>query len=214
MEGYKFGEEEIRKTVERMDFEKLGGIIPAVTIDENGMVLMLAFMNREALVKTMQTGSMHYWSRSRQKLWMKGEESGHRQFVLGAYVDCDNDSVLFKVHQIGPACHTGGATCFSEALMEYKVGPELIGELEGVIKERMRLPKEGSHTSEVIGKGMKEAAKKVGEEAFEVSVAALSEDKGRTVDEAADLIYHLMILLQLKGADMKEVFIELARRRK
>ena len=103
MEGVKFTEGEIRKIVDGLDFEKLQGIIQAVTVDEDGKVRMLAFMNKEALERTLRTGMMHYWSRSRRRLWMKGEESKHYQYVLGAYTDCDNDSILFKVHQIGRA---------------------------------------------------------------------------------------------------------------
>lgn len=214
MEGIKFNGDETAKIADSLDFAKLKGILPALAVGENGRVLMLAFMNREAVEKTLRTGMMHYWSRSRGKLWMKGEESGHYQYVLGAYADCDNDSLLFRVHQVGPACHTGEKTCFYKALREYSGGPEVLEELEEVIRERMRNPKDGSHTSEIIGKGMKQAAKKVGEEATEVAVAALAEDKERTVYEAADLLYHLEVLLQMKGASIGEVYGELARRRK
>ena len=214
MEGIKFSEEEIQKTSRSLDFGKMNGILPAVTVDENGEVLMLAFMNTEALERTMRTGMMHYWSRSRQKLWMKGEESKHFQYVLGLYVDCDSDSLLFKVHQVGPACHTGEKSCFFTAVKEFKGGPGVLDELESVIKERMAKPKEGSHTSNVIQKGIKEAGKKVGEEATEVVVAALVEDKDRTIYEAADLVYHLLILLQMKGIEIAEVYKELAKRRK
>ena len=214
MGGVKFTEEEIRKIIDGLNFEKLQGIIPAVAVDEDGKVLMLAFMNREALERTLRTGMMHYWSRSKRRLWMKGEESKHYQYVLGAYTDCDNDSVLFKVHQVGPACHTGEYTCFYRGLKEYKGGAEIVGELEAVIQERMRNPKEGSYTSRVLKAGMKEASKKLSEEASEVSVAALAEDKERTVYEAADLLYHLVLLLQMKGVNMEGVYRELWKRRK
>lgn len=213
MEGSKFTDDEIGKIVGELDFEKLSGIIPAITVDESGRVLMLAFMNREALEKTMRTGMMYYWSRSRKRLWMKGEESKHYQYVLGAYTDCDSDSILFKVRQVGPACHTGELTCFYKALKEYRGGSEILEVLEALMRDRMKNPKEGSYTSKVINAGIKEAAKKVSEEATEVSVAALAEDKERTVYEAADLIYHLLLLLQMKGTDMNEVFEELWRRR-
>jgi len=214
MEGVKFTEEEIRKIVDGLNFEKLQGIIPAVTVDEDSRVLMLAFMNKEALEKTLRTGRMHYWSRSKKRLWMKGEESKHYQYVLGAYTDCDNDSILFKIHQVGPACHTGKYTCFYRSLREYKSGSEILRELEAVIQDRMRNPKEGSYTSRVLKAGMKEAAKKLSEEASEVSVAALAEDKERTVYEAADLLYHLVLLLQMKGVNMGGVYRELWKRRK
>ena len=214
MEGIKFKEQEIRKIINGLNFEKLQGIIPAIAVDENGRVLMLAFMNREALERTLRTGMMHYWSRSKKKLWMKGEESKHYQYVLGVYTDCDNDSILFKVHQVGPACHTGEYTCFFRGLKEYKGGNEIVSELEAVIKERMMNPKEGSYTSKVLKAGMKEAAKKLSEEAAEVSVAALAEDKDRTVYEAADLLYHLVLLLQMKGVNMEGVYRELWKRRR
>jgi phosphoribosyl-ATP pyrophosphohydrolase/phosphoribosyl-AMP cyclohydrolase len=214
MEGIKFKEEEIGKIIDELNFEKLQGIIPAIAVDEDGRVLMLAFMNREALERTLRTGMMHYWSRSKSRLWMKGEESKHYQYVLGAYTDCDSDSILFKVHQVGPACHTGEYTCFYRGLKEYKGGNEIIGELEAVIQERMKNPKEKSYTSKVLKAGMKEAAKKLSEEAAEVSIAALAEDKERTVYEAADLLYHLVLLLQMKGVNMEGVYRELWKRRK
>ena len=213
MEGVKFTLNESNTIVAKLDFTKLNGIIPAIAVDTNGRVLMLAFMNKEALEMTLATGRMHYWSRSRKKIWMKGEESGHYQYVLGIYGDCDSDSLLFKVHQVGPACHTGGQTCFSTAIMDYPSGSEILEELEQLIADRMINPKEGSHTSSVIEGGMKEAAKKVSEEAAEVVVAALAEGKERTVSESADLVYHLLLLLQLKGVKMEQVFAELWRRR-
>jgi len=213
MEGAIFTDDEIGKIAGGLDFEKLSGIIPAITVDEGGRVLMLAFMNKEALKKTLQTGMMHYWSRSRKRLWMKGEKSKHYQYVLGAYTDCDNDSILFKVRQVGPVCHTGELTCFYKALKEYRGGFEILEALEALMRDRMKNPKEGSYTSKVIKAGIKEAAKKVSEEAAEVAVASLAEDKERTVYEAADLIYHLLLLLQMKGTNMNAVFKELWRRR-
>jgi len=214
MEPLKFIEEEIGKVADGLDFAKLQGIIPAVTLDEEGRVLMLAFMNREALEKTLRTGMMHYWSRSREKIWMKGEDSKHYQYVLGAYTDCDNDSMLFKVHQIGPACHTNEITCFHNAIKEFKSGAEVLYELEGIIQDRMKNPKEGSYTTKVLTLGPKEAAKKVGEEAIEVAIAALAEDTKRTTSEAADLLYHLILLLQMKGVRIGDVFSELRERRR
>ena len=137
MEGVKFGEEDIGKIASGLDFEKLQGIIPVVTLDGEGRVLMLAFMNKEALENTLRTGMMHYWSRSRKELWMKGEESKHYQYVLGAYTDCDSDSMLFKVHQVGPACHTNEQTCFYNVLKDFKGGAEILYELEEVVQDRI-----------------------------------------------------------------------------
>jgi phosphoribosyl-ATP pyrophosphohydrolase/phosphoribosyl-AMP cyclohydrolase len=214
MEVVKFKEDEITKITSKIDFEKMQGIIPTVAIGEDGRVLMLAFMTKEALEKTLRTGMMHYWSRSRNKLWMKGEESKHYQYVLGAYMDCDSDAMLFKVNQIGPACHTNQQTCFFNPLKDYQIGAEILYELEEVIKERMQNPKKGSHTSEIISKGSSEAAKKVGEEAVETAIASLVEGKERTVSEAADLLYHLIIMLQMKGIGINDIFAELRERRK
>ncbi len=214
MEGKKIADEEIAEIIGSLNFEKLGGLIPAVTVDESGRVLMLAFMNKEALQKTLRTGRMHYWSRSRGRLWMKGEESKHYQYVLGAYADCDDDSLLFKVRQEGNACHTGRGSCFYKPLSEFKTGVDLINELEGIVEERMKAPKEGSYTSKIIAAGMKEAAKKAGEEGVEVGIAALVEDGERTASEAADLVYHLVVLLKMKGIGMEQVYEELRKRRR
>ena len=213
MEGVKFSEPEIKRVLESLNFEKMNGIIPVITLDQDEKVLMLAFMNRGALEKTLRTGMMHYWSRSRQRLWMKGEESGHYQYVLGVYVDCDMDSLLFKVNQVGNACHTGKDTCFHIPIKEFQGGAGILKELERVIAERISNPKEGSYTSSLVSKGIGEVAKKVGEEATEVAVAALSEGKDRTVYEVVDLIYHLVLLLKLKGASLDDVYRELRRRR-
>lgn len=214
VEGIRFSREDALEFVNSMDFEKLGGILPAIAADEKGRILMLAFMDREALTKTLEEGKMHYWSRSKRRLWMKGEESGHFQYVLGVYADCDNDSLLFRVRQVGTACHTGEASCFHRVVRSFAGGPEVLAELEGVIEERMKEPKEGSYTSRVLAKGIREAAKKVSEEAAEVSLAAVAEERERTIYEAADLLYHLLLLLKMKGASMQDVYAELAKRRK
>jgi phosphoribosyl-ATP pyrophosphohydrolase/phosphoribosyl-AMP cyclohydrolase len=214
MEGIRFSKEEALEVMENLNFEKLDGILPAIAVDEKGRVLMLAFMNSEALEKTLEDGMMHYWSRSRKRLWLKGEESGHYQYVLGVYADCDNDSLLFRVRQVGTACHTGEESCFHREIWRFTGGPEVLAELESVIEERIREPKEGSYTTKVLAKGMREAAKKVSEEAAEVSLAAVAEDTERTVYEAADLLYHLLLLLKMKGASITDVYTELAKRRK
>lgn len=209
----KYSREEALEVVASLDFEKLDGIIPVVTSDEEGRVLMLAFMNREALEKTLEEGLMHYWSRSKNRLWLKGEESGHYQVVLGIYADCDFDSLLFRVRQEGNACHTGEYSCFHNGISPFTGGVEVLSEVEGVIEERMKKPKAGSYTSSVIRKGIREAAKKVNEEAGEVALAAAAEDKERTIYEAADLVYHLLLLLKMKGTSMGDVYKELSKRR-
>ncbi|MEJ5292661.1 MAG: bifunctional phosphoribosyl-AMP cyclohydrolase/phosphoribosyl-ATP diphosphatase HisIE [Candidatus Methanosuratincola sp.] len=213
-EGVRLEGEEIERLVKSLDFAKLGGIIPAVAVGEDGRVLMLAFMNEEALRRTLNTGLMHYWSRSRKRLWMKGEESGHHQHVLGVYVDCDSDSLLFKVRQSGNACHTGEETCFHRPVVEHLAAWEAPAELERVVEDRIMNPREGSYTSKIASGGLSKAAKKVGEEGVEVALAGVAEGKERTVSEAADLIYHLIILLKMKGLGLGDVYRELRKRRR
>ncbi|MEN3016264.1 MAG: bifunctional phosphoribosyl-AMP cyclohydrolase/phosphoribosyl-ATP diphosphatase HisIE [Candidatus Methanosuratincola petrocarbonis] len=213
-EGVRLGSEEIESLVKSLDFEKLGGIIPAIAVGEDGRVLMLAFMNEEALRRTLSTGMMHYWSRSRRRLWMKGEESGHYQYVLGVYADCDSDSLLFKVRQVGNACHTGEETCFHKPVVDHLAAWEVPAELERVVKDRIANPRDGSYTSKIASGGLAKAAKKVGEEGIEAALAGVAESKERTVSEAADLIYHMIILLQMKGISLEDVYNELRKRRR
>lgn len=213
-EAKTFSEAEAKAIINGLDFAKMGGIIPAVAVGAEGEVLMLAFMSPEALERTLRTGMAHYWSRTRKRIWMKGEESGHYQYVLGIYSDCDRDSLLLKVRQVGMACHTNSPTCFYNAIEPYATGAGVIKELEGVIDDRMRAPKEGSYTSKVISAGIKEAAKKVGEEGVEVALASLAEDRQRIVSEAADLLYHLVLLLRMKGLHFSDVEDELRKRRR
>ncbi|MDH5806876.1 MAG: bifunctional phosphoribosyl-AMP cyclohydrolase/phosphoribosyl-ATP diphosphatase HisIE [Candidatus Methanomethylicaceae archaeon] len=200
--------------INELDFEKLNGIIPVVTLDENGKVLMLAFMNKEALRKTLETGKMHYWSRSRKKIWMKGEESGHYQYVLGIYTDCDRDSLLFIVHQEGKVCHKDKETCFHEKIKEYRIRHLIIEELEKIIEERIKKPKEDSYTSSIVNKGLEEISKKIIEEAAEVAISALRESEERLISEIADLLFHLLVLLKVRGKSINDVYEELWRRRK
>ena len=213
-EGVRLEGEEIETLVKSLDFAKLGGIIPAVAVGEDGRVLMLAFMDEEALQRTLSTGLMHYWSRSRKRLWMKGEESGHHQHVLGVYADCDSDSLLFKVRQVGNACHTGEETCFHRPVVEHLATWEILSELERVVKDRIESPREGSYTSKIAAGGLSKAAKKVGEEGVEAALAGIAESKERAVSEAADLLYHLIIMLRMKGASLEDVYIELRKRRR
>ena len=207
-----------------MDIESLGlkfdekGLIPAIAQDEgSGEVLMMAYMNREALQKTLDTGYMTYWSRSRNTLWKKGETSGNVQKVKALYYDCDADCLLAKVEQTGAVCHTGKATCFSSPIIETgekKAGSKILDELFAVIQDRKANPKEGSYTNKLFEKGMEKIAKKVGEEASEVVIAAMKGDKGEIRYECADLFYHVLVLLAEGGVTLGEVYGELAARRK
>lgn len=206
------------------------GLIPAIIQDyKTGQVLMMAYMNEEALKKTVETKKTWFYSRSRQKLWMKGEESGHVQEVKEIRYDCDADALLIKVEQTGVACHTGHYSCFYRDIegreVEEKVlneeniyalgkeGPSILLELYEVIKNRKQEMPEGSYTAYLFSKGIDKILKKVGEETAEVIIAAKNPDKGETIYEIADLFYHLLVLMVEKGVELSEVFGELRKRR-
>ena len=189
------------------------GLICAIAQDyESGEVLMQAYMNREAFDKTLETGYAHYWSRSRQKLWKKGEESGHLQKVIGVYLDCDSDCVLLKVQQTGAACHTGNYTCFFTPVRECGVGAEMLGQLQRIVEDRKENPEEGSYTNYLFDKGVGKIAKKAGEEAVELVIAAKNGDKEEIVGECADLFYHTLVLLANAGVKLSDVCTELKNR--
>ncbi len=189
------------------------GLICAIAQDyESGEVLMQAYMNREAFDKTLETGYAHYWSRSRRKLWKKGEESGHLQKVVGVYLDCDSDCVLLKVQQTGAACHTGNYTCFFTPVRECGVGAEMLGQLQRIVEDRKENPEEGSYTNYLFDKGVDKIAKKAGEEAVELVIAAKNGDKEEIVGECADLFYHTLVLLANAGVKLSDVCTELKNR--
>ena len=189
------------------------GLICAIAQDyESGEVLMQAYMNREAFDKTLETGYAHYWSRSRRKLWKKGEESGHLQKVVGVYLDCDSDCVLLKVQQTGAACHTGNYTCFFTPVRECGVGAEMLGQLQRIVEDRKENPEEGRYTNYLFDKGVDKIAKKAGEEAVELVIAAKNGDKEEIVGECADLFYHTLVLLANAGVKLSDVCTELKNR--
>jgi phosphoribosyl-ATP pyrophosphohydrolase/phosphoribosyl-AMP cyclohydrolase len=207
------------------------GLVPVVTQDSrSGDVLMVAFANQDALVRTLSTGLAHYFSRSRGSLWRKGETSGHVQRVTEVRLDCDGDAVLYRVEQTGPACHTGARTCFSTALSgaagrvpsgrmgsagpEEDPGGHLLSRLARTIAQRAAERPQESYTAQLLAGGTSKASQKVGEEAVEVVVAANSEDDQRLASEAADLLYHLLVLLQSRGVPLDAVLQELERREK
>jgi phosphoribosyl-AMP cyclohydrolase / phosphoribosyl-ATP pyrophosphohydrolase len=171
---------------------------------------MVAYMNREALQLTLERRETYFWSRSRQKLWHKGETSGNSQKVTKVSLDCDNDAVLVEVEPLGPACHTGSYSCFG-------VEPELEGvlqELYSVIEQRKEIRPDGSYTAYLFNKGLDKILKKVGEEATETIVAAKNSDSERLVSETSDLLYHLLVLLVERGVTLDEITRELKERRK
>jgi phosphoribosyl-ATP pyrophosphohydrolase/phosphoribosyl-AMP cyclohydrolase len=194
------------------------GLVPAIVQDaRTGQVLTLAYMNAEALARTLETGEVHFWSRSRQELWHKGATSGNIQRVEEIRLDCDGDALLVRVKPAGPACHTGKVSCFFRDLGGAEVAPssfseDVVRRLESIIADRKARPREGSYTAGLFAAGEKEIAKKVGEEAIEVAVAALTEGKARVLYEMADLVYHSLVLLAQKGLSWAEVQNELARR--
>ncbi len=202
------------------------GLVPVVTQESrSGDVLMVAFANRDALDRTLATGLAHYFSRSRGVLWQKGETSSHVQRIVEVRLDCDGDTVLYRVEQTGPACHTGTRTCFSTVIggtagqrdsdgPEEDPGGHVLSRLARIIAERSSKSPEGSYTAALLAQGVGKASQKVGEEAVEVVVAANSEDDERLASEAADLLYHLLVLLQARGVPLDMVLQELETRKK
>ena len=198
------------------------GLIPAVVQEtETGEVLMVAWMDRQSLDLTRSTGLSHFWSRSREALWRKGETSGHVQHVDGIYADCDRDTLLVQVHQQGVACHTGARTCFFTRLSESgadspradAAGPDSLEVLERLIESRKVSAPAGSYVAGLLGRGEAHICRKVGEEAVEVVTAALGgEGNERVVSEIADLWFHSMVLLAARGIPLRRVFAELRRR--
>lgn len=196
------------------------GLVPAIIQDASTKeVLTLAYMNRESLDKTLETGETWFFSRSRQELWHKGETSGNTQKVVSVNYDCDQDALLVLVNPKGPACHTGAVSCFSEMVFEGASTPaladyQILASLEKVILDRERERPEGAYTTYLFEKGVDKILKKVGEETAEVIIAAKNRDHGELKWEASDLLYHLMVLLVEQELPFKEVLLTLEERHK
>lgn len=196
------------------------GLVPVVAQDaRTGDLLMLAWADRAALEATLASGDAHYWSRSRQALWKKGESSGNRQRVREVRLDCDADAVLYRVDQEGPACHTGHPSCFfrrigSDGVLEEgdDQGGHLLTRLARMIADRHATRPPDSYTTTLFERGLPKMAQKVGEEGVETVIAALAESDDRLASEAADLVFHLLVLLQARGIGFGRVLDELARR--
>lgn len=201
------------------------GLVPVIAQDYHSKkVRMLAYMNEEALTKTLETGKVHYYSRSRQELWLKGETSSHYQYLKGMAIDCDGDTLLVLIEQAGGiSCHTGNATCFYRELKEdlpktkHEVmkmeNNQMLAELYTTVMERKKNPKEGSYTNYLMDKGINKILKKIGEEATEVIIAAKDDDDEAIVYEVADLMYHLTVMMAVKGINWDDVATELQKRK-
>lgn len=200
-------------TLDELRFDERG-LIPAVVQEaDTGEVLMVAWMDRAAVEATLTTGLTHFWSRSRQQPWRKGETSSHAQHVRALYADCDTDTLLVQVHQDGVACHTGNRTCFFTAVQGGAVAANMLERLERVVESRKATPQAGSYVSGLLAKGEATIARKIGEEASEVITAALGgEGDRRVIEEVADLWFHTMVLLGARGLQLRDVLEELARR--
>ena len=197
-----------------LNFEKAGGLIPAVIQDNTTQeVLMVGFMNQEAYEKTEQEKVVTFFSRTKNRLWTKGETSGNFLRVVSTHVDCDQDTILIKANPVGPVCHTGARTCFEPA-------PDVVGEqitaahtkevftlqyLENLIQDRRQNPQSSSYTNQLFQKGIQKIAQKVGEEAVETVIDAVAGNKERLKEEAADLIYHLLVLLAASDLQLSDV---------
>ncbi len=195
-----------------MDFDKMNGLVPAIVQDAvTSKVLMLGFMNSEAYEKTKKERRVTFYSRTKNRLWTKGEESGNFLDVEEILEDCDNDTLLIKVHPAGPVCHTGADTCFSEVNSD---GVGFLRTLQDLIAERKRELPEGSYTTRLFKAGVNKIAQKVGEEAVELVIEAKDDDAGLFLNESADLLYHLLVLLTEKGFDISDVVKVLEERHK
>ena len=193
------------------------GLIPVVVQDyKTDEVLMVAYMNEEAFRTTLKSGKMTYWSRSRQELWTKGLTSGHVQYVKSLSLDCDNDTILAKVAQVGAACHTGSRSCFFQPLMKKEYDDtnplRVFQDVYDVILDRRENPKEGSYTNYLFDNGIDKILKKVGEECTEIVIAAKNPDKEEIKYEISDFLYHVMVLMAEKGVTWEDITRELARR--
>ncbi|WP_349680818.1 bifunctional phosphoribosyl-AMP cyclohydrolase/phosphoribosyl-ATP diphosphatase HisIE [Clostridium sp. UBA6640] len=205
----------MEKIIEEIKFDDIG-LVPAIVQDVNtNKVLMLAYMNKESIKKTLEERIAYYYSRSRKKLWKKGETSGNIQKIKGFYYDCDKDTILILVEQVGVACHTGNYSCFfNEVIKEENESEDMLQLLYSTIQDRKNNPKEDSYTNYLFEKGLDKILKKVGEEASEVIIGAKNKDKNELTYEISDLVYHLLVLMINEEVTIKDVKNELKNRKK
>jgi phosphoribosyl-AMP cyclohydrolase / phosphoribosyl-ATP pyrophosphohydrolase len=198
---------------EKIDWSKGAGLVPAIIQHaQSGAVLMLGYMNREALLATLERGRVVFYSRSRERLWEKGETSGHTLTLKEIRLDCDQDTLLVTALPAGPVCHNGTATCFGEGPFTAAEELSFLNALENVVASRIQGGEDGSYTARLVARGVRRVAQKVGEEGLEVALAGASEDDPHLLSESADLLYHLLVLLRARGLTLAQVVTELANR--
>lgn len=198
--------------IETFAWEKQDGLLPAIVQDaDSHRVLMLGYMSREALAMTLELRQVTFFSRSKQRLWTKGESSGHVLALVGLEVDCDNDTLLVQARPQGPTCHLGTASCFPSA--PGNDSGDVLGDLDDLIRLREADRPAGSYTTKLFDSGIKRIAQKVGEEGLETALAAVVEDDEALLGEASDLLYHLIVLLRARGLSLKDALAVLAKRR-
>lgn len=196
--------------LEGLAWDKMDGLLPAVVQDAaTSQVLMLGYMSREALTATLDSGFVTFFSRSKQRLWQKGETSGHRLALRSIHPDCDDDALLVRADPHGPTCHLGTPSCFAES---EAAGPAWLGQLERVVQARAAAPPEESYTARLLAAGLPRIAQKVGEEGVETALASVTADDAALTGEAADLLYHLIVLLHARGLSLDHVMAVLRER--
>ncbi len=196
----------------RPNFEKMNHMIPAIVQDyQTKQVLMMAYVNEEAYDKMLETKQTYFYSRSRNELWHKGETSGHFQNIKGMYLDCDQDTLLIYVEQIGVACHTGAYSCFFEEIIPFET-LDIFHELYDLIEDRKVHPVEKSYTNYLLEQGVDKICKKVGEEASETIIAAKNNDKEELIGEISDLFYHVYVLMSQQGVTVEDIERKLGER--
>jgi len=189
--------------IDSLAWDKMDGLLPAAVQDgATGQMLMLGYMDRAALAATLKSGFVTFFSRSRQRLWQKGETSGNRLRLLSVHPDCDDDALLVRAEPEGPTCHLGTTSCFSEKDAQ---GPAWLGQLERIVRTRAAAPAEESYTARLLAAGLPKIAQKVGEEGVETALAAVTRDEAGLAEEAADLLYHLNVLLHARGVGWEAV---------
>jgi phosphoribosyl-ATP pyrophosphohydrolase/phosphoribosyl-AMP cyclohydrolase len=201
------------QAIDGLDFTKGAGLLPAIVQHaDTGAVLMLGYMNADAVRETLRRGRVVFWSRSKGRLWEKGESSGHTLAVVDSAVDCDQDSLLWLVRPAGPVCHLQTATCFGDERRSGAESLAFLGQLERVIERRIAEGDGASYTARLFAAGPRRIAQKVGEEGLEVALAGVCEDDGKLVGESADLLYHLAVMLRVRGLGLTQVVAELETR--